>query len=175
MAAQLINNLSIKRPSRQIEHDELHSLMNEVSMQENDISSLTDEKDIVKHKHKLVYVITRVVWERLEKKDIFTDLTTVIDQACEALDVFISTIEDVPDVLNFSAPNDLSLTARGPEPLWLWLFPRILSFLGRQAYDKLTEKISTFFFTAFEAVSKSPRLWKLTSSFFCYLVDSVSS
>ncbi|PQE07411.1 phosphatidylinositol 3 protein [Rutstroemia sp. NJR-2017a WRK4] len=172
MAAQLINNLSIKRPSRQIEHDELQTLMNEVSMQENDISSLTDDKDIVSHKHKLVYVITRVVWERLEKKDIFTDLTTVIDQACEALDVFISTIEDIPEVLNFSSPNDLSLTARGPEPLWLWLFPRILSFLGRGAYDKLTQKISTFFITAFEAVSKSPRLWKLTSSFFSYIVDS---
>ncbi|PQE28467.1 phosphatidylinositol 3 protein [Rutstroemia sp. NJR-2017a BBW] len=172
IAAQLINNLSIKRPSRQIEHDELQTLMNEVSMQENDISSLTDDKDIVSHKHKLVYVITRVVWERLEKKDIFTDLTTVIDQACEALDVFISTIEDVPEVLNFSSPNDLSLTARGPKPLWLWLFPRILSFLGRRAYDKLTQKISTFFITAFEAVSKSPRLWKLTSSFFRYIVDS---
>ncbi|KAM0134783.1 hypothetical protein ACHAP3_005339 [Botrytis cinerea] len=175
MAAQLINNLSTKKQSRQVEHDDLQSLMTEVSCRENDASDFTDPEAMLEHKHKLLYVIAKVVLEKLNKDDPFMNVQNVINQACEALDVFISTVKDVPNILNYVSTPDRPLKSRGPEPLWIWLFPRVLACLGRRNSRKLTVKIEAFFSTSFEVVARSPKLWGLSSSFFAYLKDSVTS
>ncbi|KAI9640177.1 serine/threonine-protein kinase M1 [Ciborinia camelliae] len=175
MAAQLINNLSTKKPSRQIEHDDLQSLMTEVSSRENDPSDFTDPDAMLEHKHKLLYVISKVVLEKLNKDDPFMNVQNIIDQACEALDVFISTVKDVPNILNYVSTQDHPLKTRGPEPFWIWLFPRVLSCLGRRNCKKLNAKIEVFFSTSFEVVARSPKLWRLNSNFFSYLKDSVST
>lgn len=174
MAAQLINNLSTKKQSRQVEHDDLQSLMTEVSCRENDASDFTDPEAMLEHKHKLLYVIAKVVLEKLNKDDPFMNVQNVINQACEALDVFISTVKDVPNILNYVSTPDRPLKSRGPEPLWIWLFPRVLACLGRRNSKKLTVKIEAFFSTSFEVVARSPKLWGLSSSFFAYLKDSVT-
>lgn len=175
MAAQLINNLSTKKPSRQIEHDDLQSLMTEVSSRENDPSDFMDSDAMLEHKHKLLYVIAKVVLERLNKDDPFMNVQNIINQACEALDVFISTVKDVPSILNYVPTQDRSLKTRGSEPFWIWLFPRVLSCLGRRNCKKLTAKIEMFFSTSFEVIARSPKLWGLSSNFFSYLKDSVTS
>ncbi|RAL58649.1 hypothetical protein DID88_003013 [Monilinia fructigena] len=175
MAAQLINNLSTKKPSRQIEHDDIQSLMTEVSSRENDATDFTDPDALLEHKHKLLYVIAKVVLERLNKDDPFMNVENVINQACEALDVVISTIKDGPNILNYVSSQARPLKTRGPEPFWIWLFPRVLSCLGHRNCKKLTAKIEIFFSTSFEIVARSPKLWQLNSNFFCYLKDSVST
>ncbi|KAF7872002.1 uncharacterized protein EAF02_009107 [Botrytis sinoallii] len=175
MAAQLINNLSARKQSRQVEHDSLQSLMTEVSSRENDSSDFTDPEAMLEHKHKLLYVVAKVVLEKLNKDDPFMNVQNVINQACEALDVFISTVKDVPNILNYVSTPDRPLKSRGLEPFWIWLFPRVLACLGRRDSRKLTAKIEVFFSTSFEVVARSPRLWGLSSSFFIYLKDSVTS
>ncbi|ESZ94262.1 hypothetical protein SBOR_5330 [Sclerotinia borealis F-4128] len=175
MAAQLINNLSTKKPSRQIEHDDLQSLMIEVSIRENDPSDFTDPDAMLEHKHKLLYVIAKVVLDKLNKDDPFMNVQNVINQASETLDVIISTVKDVPNILNYISTQDHPLKTRGSEPFWIWLFPRILSCLGRWNCQKLTAKIQVFFSTSFEVVARSPKLWGLSSNFFSYLKDSIST
>ncbi|TGO14465.1 hypothetical protein BTUL_0052g00020 [Botrytis tulipae] len=175
MAAQLINNLSTKKQSRQVEHDDLQLLMTEVSCRENDTSDFTDPEAMLEHKHKLLYVVAKVVLEKLNKDDPFMNVQNVTNQACEALDVFTSTVKDVPNILYHVSIPDRPLKSRGLEPFWIWLFPRVLACLGRQDSRKLTAKIEAFFSTSFEVVGRSPRLWDLSSSFFIYLKDSVAS
>ncbi|KAJ8069456.1 hypothetical protein OCU04_003110 [Sclerotinia nivalis] len=175
MAAQLINNLSTKKPSRQVDYDDLQLLMTEVSNRENDPADFEDPDAMLEHKHKLLYVISKVVLERLNKDDPFMNVQNVVDQACEALDVFISTVKDVPNILNYVSTQDRPLKTCGREPFWIWLFPRVLSCLGRRDCKKLNEKIEVFLSTSFEVVARSPKLWGLGSVFFSYLKDSVTS
>jgi len=99
------------------------------------------------------------------------DVQMVVSQAFEALDVFISIVKEVPDVLAYCLPPASTLQGRGGEPLWIWLFPRILALLGRSKCENLTEKIKDFFYVSFQAVSRSPKLWNLTSFFFCYFKE----
>ncbi|TAQ86632.1 hypothetical protein B7494_g5044 [Chlorociboria aeruginascens] len=180
MAAQLINNLSTtttsrNKPSRHVEQDDLQKLMSEVSDLENNAIELTSLEAKLEHKHKLIYVFARAVLERLTRDDPFMNFEQLVLQASEALDVFISTIKETPEVLNYVLKTESSLQRRGQEPLWIWLFPRILALLGRRECDVLTEKIKDFFYVSFQAVSRSPKMWNINSSFFCYLKDCTSS
>lgn len=176
MAAQLINNLSTTRkPSRQIEQDDLARLMTEVSEAENNPSEVEDITANLEHKHKLIYVFSRAVLEKLSKDDPFMNIEQLVSQASGALDVFMTAIRETPAVLKYTLPSGSGLQGRGREPLWIWLFPRLLSLLGRQSCEPLNEKIKDLFYESFQAVSRSPKLWNLNSSFFKYLKDCVAS
>lgn len=183
MAAQLISNLAnpsngnpTNRPStsRELKQDELKRLMIEVSELENSAHELTDPHVKLEHKHKLICVFARAVLERLDNDDPFMNLPQLMSQASDALDIFISTISEVPSVLEYTLSPDTPLQTRGPEPLWVWLFPRVLTLLGRRGCDALTEKIKDFFYICFQVVSRSPKLWKLNFLFFSYLRDCAS-
>jgi serine/threonine-protein kinase ATR len=170
MAAQLINNLATSsKPSREPEQDELKRLMSEVSELENSPELLTDIKVKLAHKHKLIYVFARAVLERLCNDDPFINITQLVPQASEALDIFISAIREAPNVLEYLLPSCKAIQSRGQEPLWIWLFPRVLTLLGRQGCDALTGKIQEFFGVCFQVVSRSPKLWNLNFEFFTYL------
>ena len=179
MAAQLINNLSastepFRRPSDQ---DALKALMLEVSSTENSAVPFHSRSAKLAHKHKLIYVFARSVLERLASDDPFLDVPTVVAQAYEALDVFIGIVKESPEVLVWKEEGeekDERIQGRGREPLWVWLFPRILALLGRQRCDGLGEKIKDFFYVSFQAVARAPKLWNLTSFFFCYLKGCAS-
>lgn len=176
MAAQLINNLSAaEKPSRQRDQDELKALMAEVSSAENSGVELEPLKAKLEHKHKLIYVFSRTVLERLTGDDPFIDFQQVAAQAYEAMEVFITIIKEIPDVLAYIVPPHSTYQCRGPEPLWIWLFPRILALLGRRHCEKLTEKIKDFFYISFQAVAQSPKLWVLASFFFRYLKECAAS
>lgn len=182
MAAQLISNLANPsngnptKPStsREPKQDELKRLMIEVSELENSAQELTDPNLKLEHKHKLIYVFARAVLERLKNDDPFMNFPQLMSQASDALDIFISTISEVPSVLEYTLNPSTSLQTRGPEPLWVWLFPRVLTLFGRPGCDALTEKIKEFFQICFQVVSRSPKLWKLNFLFFSYLRDCAS-
>ena len=176
MAAALINNISTtsNKTSRHVEQDDLQRLMTEVSDLENNATHPEDGNVKIEHKHKLIYVFARAVLERLSKDDPFMNVPQLVSQASDALDVFVAAIKELPAVLNYELPSGAELQGRGREPLWRWLFPRVLTILGRKLCETLTEKIKDFFCVSFQAVSRSPKLWSLSSLFFVYLKDCVS-
>lgn len=175
-AVQLINNLStVTKPIRQTEQDDLQKLMSEVSGVENGVAEFKDFESKLDHQHKLIYVFTLAVLERLSNDDPFLDVDQLVLQATEAIEIFISIIKETPTILYYVVKQDSRLLKRGPEPFWIWLFPRVLALLGRKRCDPLVDKIGGFFVCCFEAASRMPKFWKLTSSMFCYLKESVSS
>ena len=139
MAAQLINNLSGVSTPRQSDQDDLKALMVEVSSAENSSTDFPSLEAKLEHKHKLIYVFTRTLLEKLTEDDPFMDVQKVVAQAYEALDVFIAIMKETPGVLAYVLRRGSNLHHRGQEPLWIWLFPRILALLGRQHCEKLTE------------------------------------
>jgi serine/threonine-protein kinase ATR len=176
MAAQLISNLSTTGETlRPVEQDDLEMLMKDVSDLEN--SAIQSDEIAVKldHKHKLIYVFARAVLERLSVDDPFMNHDQLVSQALEALDIFMLAIKELPGVLDHVLPADATLQSRGQEPLWAWLFPRVLTLLGRRQCENLTEKIKDFFYVSFQAVARSPRHWNLNSFFFTYLKECVTS
>lgn len=174
MAAQLINNLSsTNKQPRQGGQDDLKALM-ELSRMANDAEELASLDAKIEHNHMLIYVFTRLVLEPLMTDDPFMDIQNLVSQAADALDAFISAIKETPVVLS-CIPKPGSLQSRGGEPLWTWLFPRLLGLLGRKQCDTLSEKIKDLFFVSFQAVSRFPTLWNLASQFFSYLKQCAAS
>jgi serine/threonine-protein kinase ATR len=174
MAAQLINNLSsTNKPLRQGGQDDLKALL-ELSRMANEAEQLSSLDSKLEHNHMLIYVFVRLVLEPLKTNDPFMDVQNVVSQAADALDAFISAIKETPGVLS-CIPKPESLQSRCGEPLWVWLFPRLLGLLGRKQCDTLTEKIKDLFFVSFQAVSRFPTLWNLASLFFCYLKECSAS
>ena len=173
MAAQLINNLSTASKPRQGGQDDLQALLELSNMVNRAEESLSPDLRL-EHHHLLIYVFVRLVLEPLMSDDPFIDVQNVVSQASDALDAFISAIKETPSVLN-CVPQPESLQNRGAEPLWLWLFPRLLGLLGRKRCDTLAEKIKDLFFVSFHAVSRLPSLWYLASLFFCYLKEAAAS
>lgn len=181
MAAQLISDLSTTNnaPSRQRETEFLKNLMTEVSATEKYI---VDHPDIVysldqklEQKHNLIYVLSRAVLETLVNDDPFKDVSQLVGQASEALEIFVVAIKEVPEVLDHVLPADQVFPGRGEEPLWQFLFPKVLALLGRRGCEDLTNKISSLFCASLQGVGRSPKLWNLSSIFFSVLKTSVQS
>jgi serine/threonine-protein kinase ATR len=176
MAAQLISGISTtKQPSFPAEHGYLQAIMAEVSTMENNPSKPQDMDVQLDHKHKLIYVLARALLEKLGGKDPFLDVEQAVSQAAEALDVFTATIKELPEVLEYALPPGTTLRARGSAPLWVWLFPRVLTLLGQVDCEVLTDRIRKMFLVTFQAVSRSPKLWNLSTLLFLYLKESVTS
>lgn len=176
MAAQLINNLSTtNQPSRSAEQDELKRLFNEVSALENDLDNIHDLDAKLEHKHKLLYAFGHGLLEKLASSDPFVDNQLFLPFAPEAIDVFTQTIKEFPALLDYTLPPGIYLRGRGQEPLWIWLFPRILALFGRPQFKCLIEKIKHFFCVSFQVVSRLPKLWNLNALFFSYLKECVAS
>ncbi|TVY82181.1 Protein kinase rad3 [Lachnellula suecica] len=175
MAAQLISTLSTtNKPSKEPEQDDLKRLMTEVSELENSSNELANINIKLQHKHKLIYVFARAVLERLSNDDPFMNTPQLVNQASEALDIFTAAIAETPAVLGYVLSPQETLQTRGQEPLWMWLFPRVLTLLGRRECDTLTKKFKSFFFASFQAVARSPQIWGLSSIFFSYLKECTS-
>jgi len=172
-AAQLIDNPAPGKPSNNAEHTYIQGLLAEVALEEQNLESADAEK-LAEHKHKLIYVCYRSILEKLAQDDIVKSLETMLEQALDTLDVFMTAIRVAPAVLDYVLKPGYSIRTRGQEPLWVWLFPRIQTLLGRRQYSALDEKIKQFFRISFQVVAKSPKIWNLSSSFFCYFKDCTS-
>lgn len=176
MAAQLINGISTtKQPAQPAEQSYLQSIMSEVSSMENSAIKPDDPAVLLVHKHKLIYVLARALLEKLGGEDPFLDVQQAVSQASEALDVFAATIKEFPEVLEYVLPAGTTLQARGSAPLWVWLFPRVLTLLGQANCESLSGRIERLFSVSFQAVSQSPKLWNMSSMFFIYFKECVTS
>lgn len=175
-AIQLISKVTTaNKSSTQAESQELQRLTTEVSNFESKASEIDDPEIQLAHKHKLIYVLSRAVLERLTRNDPFVNLRELVDQAGESLDLFYLNICASPSVLVYTLKPGEYFQGRGSEPLWIWLFPRVLSLLGRPRCEGLCEKIRDLFQMSFQATVRLPKLWSLGYLIFGYLKECISS
>ncbi|XMA19178.1 hypothetical protein WAI453_011969 [Rhynchosporium graminicola] len=184
MAAQLISNLSTKatNPSNK-DPDGLKQIMLEVSLDDAEFDAKVkanpayiEEMDVkLERNHKLIYAFARALLEKLASDDPFQDLKESAQQGKEALDVYVGTFREFPQLLAYIPPPDRPLIGRGTEPLCSWLIPRVLVLLGRKGCETLTENIKSLFKVFFQIVPQYPSLWIWESIMFDHLKRCVQA
>lgn len=132
LAAQLVDNLSSQRqPRKQNDPNDYQRLLAEV----RSFSNVPDgeEMDIetkVEQNQKTIFLFTRLVLEPLAKDGQPPATRQTLSTACQALQVMKKSIDESPSVLLYIAAAG-SLNDTEGEVLWSWLFPRLLTFVGR--------------------------------------------
>lgn len=175
-AFQLISKVTTaNKSSTQAESYELQKLTTEVSDFENSVSKSDNPEIQFRHIHKLIYVLTRAVLERLQENDPFVNFEELLCQAGESLDLFCLNVDSYPTVLSYKLTRGECFQGRGSEPLWAWLFPRVLALLGHERCEALTEKIRKFFLVSFQSTCRLPNLWYIGFTYFDYLKECVST
>jgi serine/threonine-protein kinase ATR len=134
----------------------------------NEPGSLKTPEERVEHNHMLVYVYARVVLEGLKWDDPFADWEQLEADALKAVHFLKVTIPETPTVLHFTTDGTTFLH-RGSEPLWVWLFPKLLRMLGHPKCPALTSALESLFHFIFLTASRSAGLWNTCEPLFGYL------
>ncbi|KAI1105988.1 phosphatidyl inositol 3-kinase [Jackrogersella minutella] len=172
LAAQLVENISAStRSSRPDETAELKKFFAIIEDVKNQPEILKTSKERMEHNHMLIYVYTRVVLEALRWDDPFADRVQLRADALRAVNFLKITIRETPEVL--SAKSELgSFLFKGTEPLWLWIFPKVLKMLGSSHCADLGDEIDLFFREIFLTASRTGALWSLLPQFLTYIRSS---
>lgn len=169
LAAQLVESISVSaRSTRPDETSELSKLLGVIEKVKNQPGLLQTQQDRVDHNHMLIYVYTRVSLEGIKWDDPFADRQELCSDALGAINFLKFAIRETPEVL-LTSSNDGSLLFRGQEPLWVWLFPKILKTLGSNLSSDLVEAVSDFFGELLLASCQTSALWPLIPQFLSYL------
>lgn len=173
LAAQLVNNIStaIRPFTHETSQEDYQKLLEEISRYEDSSNGNLSADEKLQRDHKLIYVVAQGVLEVVTKEDPFAQVQEQLLRAQEALQFLVATIKETPAVLAHILGPGANVKSGIYEPLWLWLFPRLLALVGRQRCEPLYDDISAFFFTAFEVVSRSPQFWQLGLTFVRYLKE----
>lgn len=169
LAAQLVGNISTSaRSSRPDESGELKRSFEVIERVKNEPGALKTLEERVEHNHMLIYVYARVVLEGLKWDDPFADREQLTADALKAVHFLKVTIPETPTVLNFTTDGTAFLH-RGSEPLWVWLFPKLLRMLGHPKCPVLTSALESLFNFIFLTASKSAGLWNVCEPLYGYL------
>ncbi|KAI0520945.1 phosphatidylinositol 3 [Xylaria bambusicola] len=169
LAAQLVENISTSaRSSRPDETAELQKLFAAIEKVKNEPGLLTSDQDRVEHNHMLIYVYARVVLEGLKWDEPFANTSQLRSDALRAINFLRITVNETPEVLLFTAGTGAFLF-RGPEPLWIWIFPKVLKMLGNSVCSDLGAPIEQFFSEVYLAAARSNSLWSHIPQFLAYL------
>lgn len=169
LAAQLVGNISTSaRSSRPDETSELKRLFEAIETVKNDPDCLKTPAERVDHNHTLIYVYARVVLEGLKWDDPFADRDRLTDEALKTVQFLKVTIQETPTILNH-ATDGKTFLHRGQEPLWVWLFPKLLKMLGRPQCLALSNPLHSFFHFVFDVASRSGGLWHACGLMYGYL------
>ncbi|KAI1464606.1 uncharacterized protein F4812DRAFT_160831 [Daldinia caldariorum] len=169
LAAQLVENISAStRSSRPDETAELKKFFGIIEDVKNQPELLRTAKERMEHNHMLIYVYTRVVLEGLRWDDPFADRARLRANALEALNFLKITIRETPEVLNAKSDSD-SFLFRGSEPLWLWIFPKVLKMLGNDHCTDLKGEIELFFREVLFISSHTGVLWPVLPQLLAYI------
>ncbi|KAI1263882.1 phosphatidylinositol 3 [Xylariaceae sp. FL1019] len=169
LAAQLVDNISTSvRPSHPNETSELSRLFAAIEQVKNDPAILDSHKKRVEHNHMLIYVYSRVVLESLEWDVPFANKAQLTLDATRAINFLRITINETPDVL-LTTIDDESFLFRGPEPLWLWAFPKVLKLLTTGPSADMTAAVESFFTQVFRSSARTNSLWPYVPHFLAYL------
>ncbi|KAI3397802.1 hypothetical protein diail_10335 [Diaporthe ilicicola] len=169
LAAQLAGNISTSaRSSRPDEASELKRLFEEIERVKNRPESLKTPDEHVEHNHMLIYVYTRVILDGLKWDDPFADREQLKGDALTAIHFLKVTIAETPIVLTLTTDGTAFLH-RGPEPLWIWLFPKLLRMLGHPRCSVLLSPLESLFHFVLVTASTSSGLWNVCEPLYGYL------
>ncbi|KAJ0162818.1 Protein kinase rad3 [Colletotrichum tanaceti] len=175
LAAQLVENISASAKStRSEENAELKRLFAVIEKVKNKPDLLKDAEQRTEHNHMLIYVYARVVLEGIKLDDPFADRNHLRNEALKAINFLKVTIEETPNVLSHTTDGK-QFVFRGEEPLWIWVFPKILRLLGHSRCLDLAEPIEGFFQFVILTVTRTGSMWKLLSSVTLYLRETSSA
>ncbi|CAN8100340.1 unnamed protein product [Discula destructiva] len=169
LAAQLVGNIATTaRSSRPDENNELKRLFEMIERVKADPGLLKTPEDHLEHNHMLIYVYACVKLDGLKWDDPFANrdhLQSEVSQTVQFLRLTI--LED--DAVLFGTTDGSKFLHRGPEPLWVWLFPKLLKMLGHPHCLPLSTSLESFFLFLFETVSKAGDLWHRCEPLYGYL------
>lgn len=169
LAAQLAGSISTSaKSSRPDEASELKRLFEEIERVKNKPESLKTPDEHVEHNHMLIYVYARVILDALKWDDPFADREHLKADALTALHFLKVTIAETPVVLTFTT-NGTAFIHRGPEPLWVWLFPKLLRMLGHPRCLALSSPLESLFHFVLVTASTSGGLWNASDPLYAYL------
>lgn len=169
LAAQLVGVISTStRSTRPGESSELKRLFEVIEKVKNEPAALKTLEERIEHNHMLIYVYARVVLEGLKWDDPFANWKQLNADALKAVHFLKVTIPETPTVLHFTTDGNTFLH-RGSEPLWVWLFPKLLRMLGHPKCPVLTSALVSLFQFIFLTASKSAGLWNAYEPLYGYL------
>ncbi|KXH46337.1 phosphatidylinositol 3 [Colletotrichum simmondsii] len=172
LAAQLVENISASTKStRSDENAELKRLFAVIEKVKNKPELLETAEQRTDHNHMLIYVYARVVLEGIKLDDPFADRNHMRNEALKAINFLKVTIEETPNVLNHTTDGK-QFVFRGEEPLWIWIFPKILRLLGHSRCLELTGDFEGFFQFVILVVIRTGSMWKLLPSMLLYLRET---
>ncbi|KAM0333504.1 hypothetical protein ACHAQA_002167 [Verticillium albo-atrum] len=169
LAAQLVENISAStRSSRSDDNSELRKLSATIQEVESNPGLLKTPEDQLRHNHLLTYVFIRAVLGGIKLNDPFLDRKHLRNEVLQAISFLKLIIKETPAVLAYKT-TETSFELRGDEPLWVWVFPKILRLLGHSRCLDLTADIEAFFYELFDLLAPEDSLWELVSSITTYL------
>ncbi|TDZ15040.1 Protein kinase rad3 [Colletotrichum orbiculare MAFF 240422] len=172
LAAQLVENISASNKStRSDENAELRRLFSTIEKIKNEPELLRTLEERTEHNHMLIYVYARVVLEGIKLDDPFPDRSHLRNEALKAINFLRITIEETPGVLLYCEDGN-RYVFRGQEPLWVWIFPKILRLLGHSNCVELSTPIESFFQFLLVVTMRRGSFWSLLSSMLSYLRES---
>ncbi|KAI8306419.1 Protein kinase rad3 [Colletotrichum sp. SAR11_59] len=172
LAAQLVENLPASTKStRSDENTELRSLSAVIERVKNNPGLLRTPDERTEHNHMLIYVYSRVVLDGIKLDDPFADKKVIRSEALKAINFLKVTIEETPIVMNYTTDGK-QFVFRGEEPLWVWVFPKVLKLLGHARCLELTAPIEEFFRFIILVVSGVGSMGALLSSMLLYLRET---
>lgn len=168
LAAQLVENISAStRSSRPDETAELGKLIGIIEKVKDQPENLKTQEERISHNHMLIYVYARVTLEGLKWDDPF-DKSHLKSEALRAINFLKVAVNETPEVLLTTSEPDMYLF-RGREPLWIWIFPKVLKMLGYSQSIDLTSAIEAFFHVVFSVACRTTALWSFIPQFLAYL------
>ncbi|RYP22475.1 hypothetical protein DL767_009047 [Monosporascus sp. MG133] len=169
LAAQLVENISAStRSSRPDETAELSKLIGIIERVKDEPDNLKTREERVGHNHMLIYVYARVTLEGLKWDDPFADRVHLRSEALGAINFLKVAVAETPEVL-LATSDPGRFLFRGREPLWIWIFPKVLKMLGYNNSVDLAAAIELFFQTVFSVACRSTALWSFIPQFLDYL------
>ncbi|RDA89254.1 hypothetical protein CP532_0533 [Ophiocordyceps camponoti-leonardi (nom. inval.)] len=172
LAAQLVENISTSaKSSRSDDSSELRRLIAIIQRDKDLPDSQKTNAEKIEHNHMLIYVYCRVALEGIQLDDPFLDRRRVHTEFSRAINFFRYTIKETPTVLKACSHD---LFSRGHEPLWVWLLPRILRFLGHAQLLDLEGSIEGFLQYLLLMVSRKTCLWDMSALLSLYLRECLT-
>jgi serine/threonine-protein kinase ATR len=168
LAAQLVFSAST-RSSRSEDHNELRRLSATIQAVERDPNLLKTPQDQLDHNHLLTYVFIRAVLDGIRLEDPILDPNTIRNEVLKATNFLRLIVKETPHVLAYTSVKGEEYDLRGAEPLWIWLLPKLLRFLGHKRCLDVTDDIHGFFLDLLALLGPHGDLGDLSVAIVSYL------
>ncbi|KAK4181386.1 hypothetical protein QBC36DRAFT_366889 [Triangularia setosa] len=177
LAAQIVENISsTSRKSRSNEvTNELKHLQTLVEKYNDNPEIRKTPEEQLEYNHLLVYMLGAVSLEVLHWDDPFANQEKLHEDAKSAFGFLKNTFTETPSVLKCTTDGTKYLNM-GEEPLWLWIFPRLLRILAHRRAQAISGEIEALLRYILELVEKNVGLWDLglpLMQYFQATLDSV--